>query len=279
MGFFEFSVFFQIWGIFMKHNHAIFHNNDKKEICSEKRGFEKRIYLTFDLDWADDVVLGETLDIIEENDITATIFVTHGTRLLERMRRNGKIELGLHPNYNGLLDGADAADQTAESIIEKLLTLVPEAKSVRAHCLVQSSRLMCLYKRFGLTHNADVLIPGESGIKVAPFRHFSNGLTITPYIWEDDVYCLKETKDWSPVFYVKRPGLKIFDFHPIHIFLNTKNMEAYEMARPYFRRPECLREYISADRGEGTRVFLLALIEEAKARGCGFGKIGEISYD
>lgn len=54
--------------------------------------WQNKIFLTFDIDWASDEVLSYTLDIIEKYDIKATFFVTHETKLLERMRNNPNIE-------------------------------------------------------------------------------------------------------------------------------------------------------------------------------------------
>jgi len=61
---------------------------------------DKNIYLTFDLDWACDCVIEDTLLLLEHENVPATIFVTHDTPLLKRMRENPNIELGVHPNFN-----------------------------------------------------------------------------------------------------------------------------------------------------------------------------------
>ena len=62
-----------------------------------------RVFLTLDLDWACDGVLEDTIDLVEGEDVSATWFVTHDTPLLERIRSNPRFELGIHPNFNGLL--------------------------------------------------------------------------------------------------------------------------------------------------------------------------------
>ncbi len=65
-----------------------------------------RIFLTFDLDWAHDEVINDAIDLVEAVDVPATWFVTHATPTLERLRANPKFELGVHPNFNPLLDGS-----------------------------------------------------------------------------------------------------------------------------------------------------------------------------
>jgi len=39
---------------------------------------------------------------------------------------------------------------------------------------------------------------------------------------------------------LQRKGLKVFDFHPIHVFLNTENIKRYEAARPHYYSFESL---------------------------------------
>ena len=51
------------------------------------------IYLTFDIDWASDEVLGYTIDLLESFNARATFFVTHDTQLLKRLRENPNFEL------------------------------------------------------------------------------------------------------------------------------------------------------------------------------------------
>lgn len=67
--------------------------------------WEGRLFLTIDLDWAIDAAIAMCLDLIEAAGVAATVFVTHDTPLLARMRNNPRIELGLHPDFNPLLDG------------------------------------------------------------------------------------------------------------------------------------------------------------------------------
>ena len=63
------------------------------------------IFLTLDIDWAHDEVLNDTIDLLESSGIKATWFATHDTKVLERLRVNQNFEIGIHPNFNPLLDG------------------------------------------------------------------------------------------------------------------------------------------------------------------------------
>lgn len=44
----------------------------------------KEIFLTFDMDWANDSVLEDFLTLIESNNLTGTLNVTHQTDILNR---------------------------------------------------------------------------------------------------------------------------------------------------------------------------------------------------
>ena len=57
---------------------------------------------------------------------------------------------------------------------------------------------------------------------------------------------------------VKLPGIKVFDFHPIHIFLNTEDISRYEKTREWHRDPQKLKAYRFD--GKGTRTHFLDLL-------------------
>jgi len=212
-----------------------------------------RKFLTFDVDWAHDEILSHTLDILEAADVAATIFVTHNTKLLDRMRENPKIEIGIHPNFNVCFDPNYRGLKSPRAIIEKLLEIVPEAKSVRSHSMLQSSPILDLFAEYGLTHECNHFIPEQSGIELSPWIVW-NGLCKVPYFWEDDVHCLYSQKsDMSNL--LLRNGLKVFDFHPIHIFLNTEDLDLYESTRKIHYEPSSLWLKRNSNNGTERRLF------------------------
>ena len=48
-----------------------------------KDDYNDKIFITFDIDWAADDVIAYCLNLLEKNDIKATFFVTHETKMLE----------------------------------------------------------------------------------------------------------------------------------------------------------------------------------------------------
>jgi len=225
--------------------------------------WEDYLFLTFDIDWACDDVLAYTIDMVEEAGVYATWFVTHDTPLLERLRENPKFELGIHPNFNNILAGKYDPDngKSAEQVIDKLLSIVPEARSVRSHSLTQSSKLVQLFVEKGLTHDCNYFIPHQTRINLCPW-YFWNSIIKVPHFWEDDIsFVCNENLDNIEVL-TRRKGLKVFDFHPIHVFLNTENKERYETARLYYHSPEVLmklRNNETFGTGDALRLLLSTL--------------------
>ena len=86
-------------------------------------------FLTFDIDWAHDSVLVDTIELVERAAVPATWFITHATPLIDRLRSNPNFTLGIHPNFNELLLGQRSADcSTAQEIICRFGSEIPEAE-------------------------------------------------------------------------------------------------------------------------------------------------------
>lgn len=224
---------------------------------SEESSWENRIFLSFDLDWAHDSVLSDTIDIVEHYDVCATWFVTHETPLLNRLRENPKFELGIHPNFNGLLEGNHSNGSNVEEVVIRLIKIVPEATAIRSHSLFQTSRLCQLFADLGMTHECNHLIPEQSKMTLKPWPLW-NGLIKVPHYWEDDaVFLYNENSGFDEV--LRRDGLKVFDFHPIHVFLNTENIERYNSCREFHYKPDLLAGHRYD--GFGTRSYLKQLLK------------------
>ncbi|MBK9782011.1 MAG: hypothetical protein IPP55_18545 [Anaerolineales bacterium] len=229
-------------------------------VVNEELSWKDKIFLTFDIDWAHDDVLNDTIDLVEEANIAATWFVTHETPLLSRLRANSKFELGLHPNFNFLLEGDIRNGKNCHEVIDRMYAIVPEAVSARSHSMTQNSGILELFKSRGLTHEVNHFIPAQTHIELKPWLLWNN-LVRVPYNWEDDVHCMYGLEKRLSSF-IRFSGLKVFDFHPIHIFLNTENLDRYERTRPLHQKPDELIKH--RYEGYGTRNRLLELLMMAK---------------
>lgn len=224
-----------------------------------------KLFLSFDIDWAHDEILSDTLSLVMRFNVPVTWFVTHATPILNDIRSLTHQELGLHPNFNSLLD-VDSINKchNAEKIVKDLLDIVPEAKSIRSHSMTQSSRLLDLFQSCGLTHEGNHFIPHHVGIELKPWLLW-NQLCKIPYFWEDDLHTLYDSfgiSQTNPAELATAGGLKVFDFHPIHVFLNTESIERYERTRPLHYKPKELIKH--RYEGYGTRNRLIELLELAK---------------
>lgn len=223
--------------------------------------WQDKIFLTFDIDWCSDKVLSYTLDIIEKYDIKATFFVTHDTTLLKRMKANSNIELGIHPNFNPLLNGDYRYGKNIDEVIECYKKIVPEAVSVRSHCMTQSSPILDSFEKLGLSYDCNTFVPYSSNIEIKPYKHWTNNLIKVPYFWEDDVHCIYNW-EWNLEQFTSYKGIKVFDFHPIHIFLNTEHLGRYEKSSEWSNCEKNLPKHRYED--YGTYSFLIDLIKGSK---------------
>jgi hypothetical protein len=204
----------------------------------DETSWKDKVFITLDIDWCHDNILNDSIDLLEKYDVSATWFVTHDTPILYRLRENSNFELGIHPNFNFLLQGDIRNGRNSEEVVDRLMELVPDATSVRSHSMLQSSELFELFAQKGLTHECNHFIPAQSGINLEPWQLWNSMIKI-PYFWEDDVACLYGDETAMSVL-VQRSGIRVFDFHPIHVFLNTAHLETYEQTRGIHRVPEQL---------------------------------------
>lgn len=171
---------------------------------------EQTIIFSLDLDWVDDATIDWTMGLFEKNGIPLTVFATHKTSILEKYSFD--FEVGIHPNFLPI------PLNEHNSAIRKMMSIFPEAKSVRSHGLCEYSNLFNHYKDNGLKYDSSQLLYLCANIQA--YQHPS-GIIRLPIYWEDDDY-LSCSPNWS-LFDLKleQPGLKCFDFHPVHLRLNT----------------------------------------------------------
>ena len=194
--------------------------------------YANKTFLTFDIDWASDEVLGYCIDLVESFGVKATWFATHATPLLERLRANPNFELGIHPNFLPLLNGDFVYGKNYQEVLCYYMDIVPEATAMRAHSLATSSRILQVSKEKGITHKSNLCIPIQATKGAMPLAPFVNwdGLIRCPYHYADDIACM-----YGTLQSVRDGGAYLmFGLHPIHVFLNTDTLCRYEDARPYF---------------------------------------------
>jgi hypothetical protein len=192
--------------------------------------WEGKKILSFDIDWASDEVLNHLVDILENADVKCCFFVTHETRILQRLRNNDNFELGIHPNFNQLL--SNTSKKSPDEILHELKEIVPEAKVFRSHSLTTSGNFLGLYQKYGAVYLSNYMMNGVKNLK--PFYHM-NGLIEVPIYYADDGDLYLHSNSGIPrlesPFIGFGKGITVYNFHPIHIALNCRNYEDYQNSK------------------------------------------------
>ena len=216
--------------------------------------------ITFDCDWAPDFIINDTIKLLEDEKIKATFFITNNSPLIKKLGENNLFELGIHPNF--FTNSTQGHDE--DSILTNLKQVVPDAKSIRTHGLFQSTPLVKKFQKYGIENDLSLFLQNTPNI-VPHYSKFFNLYRI-PYFWEDDVSIIEKTKlsfD-NPLYHVN--GLKIFNFHPIHVFLNSKDIENYDKVKKDVGfgnlNEDNIKNYINNN--HGTKSFLNEIISVIK---------------
>lgn len=188
---------------------------------------ESEYILSFDIDWAPDWMIDEVAETLVGYNVKATWFVTHSSPAVNRLHRyNELFELGIHPNMMpGSTHGANE-----DEVLSHVRELVPDAVSMRTHGLYQSTNFLNKAARdYGIRIDVSLLLPNTPNLipHILPLQDAQ--IFRIPYFWEDDVEMHSASPEWELGHgKYRHAGMKIFDFHPIHLALNTETFERYE---------------------------------------------------
>lgn len=235
------------------------------DLSLEKENWKNSTFITIDVDWASDYVLADTLKLLEKEKLFATILLTHHTDLIQEINSKANLELGIHPNFNFLLEGDLRYGKNYEEVIEHHMKIVPNAKVVRSHSVASSTKILECFKKFGLEYDLNLEIPHSSKIALKPYKDWT-GLVKVPYFWQENISFGYEW-DLKPKNFLNNTSLKVFNFHPIHIFLNSDSMKRYQNSKKYLNNMNKLRSHVNHEE-YGARNFFIDLVREVN----GYGK-------
>lgn len=233
-----------------------------KELEEVDRSSVARYSLTCDVDWAPDYILADTIELFEDNDVAVTILATHETPVLRDLG-SSKYEIGIHPNLRLPL-----FDKTVDlySVVMPLRELFPEALCVRSHSLVDATAIMDIYAELGLWHDLTQFLPYQTVPR--PYR-FYNGVIRIPFNWEDDYHFLSSRSFDDPGVAVDSITTNVFNFHPIHLYLNTECADRYRDARGRLAAGRGIEELRNRGQVSGTRDLFRALCGGGSGPGAG----------
>jgi hypothetical protein len=235
------------------------------------------VQVTLDIDWAPDFMIDYAAGVLTERAVRATWFVTHASPAVARLAESPIFELGLHPNF---LPGSSHGDSW-EAVLAHCAGLVPGGRCMRTHSLAQSTPLLDhVAATTAVGVDASLYLPHAPGLR--PVEHWSAGgsLVRIPYVWEDDLEMARPRPAWSLAELPDAPGVKVLDFHPVHVFLNSAELGPYEELK---RQPTPLPDLDEAAAapfanrdGVGTRDMFLQAVDHVAAHGGG-ATIGQIA--
>jgi hypothetical protein len=222
--------------------------------------YKDDLFITFDIDWACDDVIYDTMQLLSAYHVPATFFCTHDSPLMMDLRENKVHELGIHPNFNKFFSGPNgpAENHGVEFVLDSLLSFFPNTKSLRSHSLVTGDPVTKHLMSRNISIISNILIPYYSGMVIRPYIDWY-GLLNVPYYFQDTLILYKNIPGVSIGDVTGVHGLKVFDFHPIHVFLNTENLDRYERTRQLHQNPKELIKH--RFEGYGTRSRLIELLE------------------
>jgi hypothetical protein len=184
---------------------------------------EPRLCITLDVDWAPEGALDVVLGKIRAAGVKCTFFATHASPLLQAAH-GADIEVGLHPNFNDCNGDFDTPLRT-------LKDAYPEARGARSHSLFVSSHILQLYRKYGLQYESNNFMPMHQHLH--PVLRFPQFVSI-PFYWSDDRLEVYDFFDFD-MLQLDAPGLKVLNFHPIHVFMNTTSEAHYLSYKAHYQ--------------------------------------------
>ncbi len=237
---------------------------------------EQQIAITLDVDWAPDFVINFAADLLIANRVRATWFITHKSPALDRLKAYPDLfELGIHPNF---LAGSSHGS-TVEEVLDYCAALIPDARCIRTHALVQSTPLLKQFSQRGIHADVSLFLPHTPGLRPIEMWFSHTKLLRVPYFWEDDSEMYTPNSAWhirpllnNAPLNGSHWDLRIFNFHPIHVYLNSADMRPYEALKCEAPRlseaaPHQTEAHVAG--GDGTRTLFEEIIGYLSANGGG----------
>jgi len=226
------------------------------------KDFEEPIFcFTSDLDWAPESMIDETIRIFKDNKVPLTPFVTHVSDAVKKYYRGSKSKyVGLHPNF--VFDTTHG--KNIDDIIENSRNLWPTATSFRSHYYVDSLFITQKFYNEGFKYDSNACLFLQSNITP---QSLVTGLLRFPVFFEDIIYadrigCSDFSRLKQNLF---TGGLKIFNFHPIHVCINTPNIKHYVANKEEIYAQRKWKQFVYD--GDGLQKVLFSLIDFIKDSG------------
>ena len=214
------------------------------------------VIISIDVDWAPLDVISDTVSLLDKYNVAATFFMTDKPDYTYEEPH----EVSIHPNFRDL----DKIDQT----IEDLMTRHPGALGCRSHTLLTGGRILESLSRFNIAYCSNYMM-----IDQWPIKRLKLPFDLIEYpIYFADVTMLRLGEVYQPSLrgttQDRSESIMVFEFHPIHIYLNTPTIDFYNENKQFYQTPEELyaRRYV----GVGVRTVFENLLKEVSGWDCTF---------
>lgn len=216
---------------------------------------------TGDQDWAPDWAMAEALQLAVDLKVPMHVFATGPTSHLHEPAAG--VTVGIHPNFMaGSTHGSTDVD-----VIEHCVGLYPQADTFRSHCFSENTPALWALAERGFVADSNACLHLQPGI--TPAMHAS-GMVRLPVWLEDDVALrwdggTPSLEDLLPTLLT--PGLKILNFHPGLVAMNTPDLATYEKSRASLYGDAPRPAHVGR---RGVRDLLVELVARVQDEGLGF---------
>lgn len=221
--------------------------------------------ITLDIDWAPDWMIRNAAAVLRNAGVKATWFATHASNATEEIQADPLFEIGIHPNF----EPGSTHGSTPQEVMTHLRSLFPNAISCRSHSLGQSERILQMQcEEFGIRIDCSIHLPNCTHISPHKLSYSPKGrkLLRIPHFFQDNSYLCQSLPVSFDSIDTRTAGLKVFNFHPVHIALNTNSMQSYfafQKAKDLRTVRSCdIDEFRNAKEGIGT--LFAKVVAEAK---------------
>ena len=212
------------------------------------------VVFTADQDWAPEWACEIFVDEIVKHAIPLHIFRTNSSEVVDAAVNGGHFTQGWHPNFK-----ANSTHGTSiQAVIETMRAIAPTSRTVRAHSYFESSEIWDFLFRSGQVVESHGVTAMEENL--VPIK-MASGLLRIPVFFEDDVLMRDSPGDLNLSLLKRRlltPGMKVLDFHPIHIALNSRSVSHYEEIKPHLGK---IRFDTDSTNIRGIRNVLLEIVD------------------
>lgn len=211
------------------------------------------VVVTIDTEWCPDTVIADTVGLLDDHGVSGTLFSTHDDGV-----NTAGHERALHPNF--------LADDTAEAdALASVARAYPDATGLRSHGMYVHSPLRREYGTYAIEYESNYAAYLVEDLN--PFWMFGEVVQFPVYFMDDTWLRLRDDPDALPSVdeLLCGPGLQVLGFHPVHVYLNTPDIDYYQERKDAYDDRDRLRE--ERYEGLGVRDLFVAVLKRLETSG------------